>query len=129
MFYDRQVKYLDNMVSGERRGNGGFVKIEVRGSICNVNLCVKGLGKENSREVFVYLETADRTARFCVMELNSGCGTKQLLNLNAENIGNTGIAYRQLEAVKILLSTEQELYAVLEKKSGHAECEAVVEEL
>lgn len=121
MFYDRQVKYFDDMVNGERRGNRGFVKIEVRDSICNVNLCVKGLGEKDSREVTVYLETMDRSARFCVLELRSGCGTKQLLNLSAENIGNTGIAYRELEVIKIVLSTEQELCAILEKRSGQVE--------
>jgi len=118
MFYDRQVRYLDDMVNGERKGNGGFVKIEVRGSVCNVNLCIKGLGQEDTREVSVYLVTAEKTVHFCILELKSGCGTKQLLNLNTEDIANTGISYHDLKAVKISLSTERELCAYLEKKGG-----------
>lgn len=121
MFYDRQVKYFDHVINGERNGNKGFVKLEVRDNICNLNLCVKGLSEKDSREVAVYLESADSLNSVCVLELKAGCGTKQLLNLNAENIGNTGISYSELEAIKIVLSPEQELCAILEKRSGQAE--------
>ena len=123
MFYDRQVRYFDDMVNGEKRGNGGFVKIEVRDRICNITLCVKGLGKEDCREVSVYLEASDRMSRLCILGLQGGCGTKQFVGLNAENIGDTGIAYSQLQAVKILLSTEREFYAFFAKKGGQASCE------
>lgn len=123
MFYDRQVKYFDDMIQGERKGNGGFVKIEVRDSICNVHLCVKGLGKVDSNEVSVYLESSDNTVRFCALTLKEGCGTKQLQGLNAENIGDTGIAYRKLQTVKILLSSERELCAIFKRNCGQAEIE------
>ena len=123
MFYDRQVRYFDDMVNGEKRGNGGFVKIEVRDRICNITLCVKGLGKEDCREVSVYLEASDRMSRLCILGLQGGCGTKQFVGLNAENIGDTGIAYSQLQAIKILLSTEREFYAFFAKKGGQASCE------
>ncbi len=121
MFYDRQVKYFDDIVSGERNGNAGFVKIEVRENVCNINLCIKGLKKEDSRTIPVYLESGDRNGKLCSMELKEGNGTKQFWRLDAENIGDTGISYQELERVKISLSKEREICAVFDKKSGQAE--------
>ncbi len=124
MFYDRQVKYLDYMIKKERNGNAGFIKIEVRDYICNINICVKGLRKEDSFPVSVYLLSSDKEAKLCHMELTGGCGTKQLLRLDAANIADTGISYQDWEAVKIPISTDRELYGVLEKSHGQVQRKA-----
>lgn len=120
MFYDRQIKYLDYLVNRERAGSAGFVKLEVRGDICNINLNVNGLRGTDSFSVKVYIVSERDECELCSLELAQGRGIKQLLQLDAKNIGGTGITYQELEAVRIPISEERELYAVLEKKVGQA---------
>ena len=53
MFYDRKIKYLDYLVKGERCGNAGFIKLEVRDTVCSIAINVNGLRTTDSLPVKV----------------------------------------------------------------------------
>ena len=42
-YYDKKVVYLDYMESEEKIRNGGFVKWEVRGEECRIQIHIRGL--------------------------------------------------------------------------------------
>lgn len=120
MFYERQVKYLDYFENEERCSNAGFVKLEVRDTVCNININVTGLKSTDSFPVKVYVMGNDKECELCSLELVQGRGKIQLLGLDAGNIAGTGVAYRDLQAVRIPVLAEREIRGVLEKKTGQA---------
>lgn len=122
MFYDRQVKYFDYLIKKERCGNAGFVKLEVRGEVCNIHININGLEKTDSFPTKVYIASGEEERELCDLELNQGKGAKQLVGLLADNLAGTGISYQELEAFHVFLSSERELGAVLEKKVGQVNC-------
>ncbi len=113
MFYDRRIKYLDYLVKGERCGNAGFIKFEVRDTVCNITINVNGLRTTDSLSVKVWLVGAGQERELCILELLQGKGMMQLLRQNAKNLGSTGIAYENLEAVRIPVSAEREIIGVI----------------
>lgn len=113
MFYDRKIKYLDYFVKGERCGNAGFIKLEMRDTVCSITINVNGLRTTDSLSVRVCLVGAGQEGELCTLELVQGRGRKQLQRQNAQNLGDTGIAYDSLEAVRIPISAEREIVGVI----------------
>lgn len=113
MYYERKIKYLDYLVKQEKCGNAGFMKLEVRGDICNITINVTNLRPEDSLPVKVYLVGDGYESELCVLDLVRGKGMKQLLRQAVDNLGNTGISYDALEAVRMPISTEREVYGVI----------------
>uniref|UniRef100_UPI0040571349 hypothetical protein n=1 Tax=Acetatifactor sp. TaxID=1872090 RepID=UPI0040571349 len=117
MFYERKVKYLDYLTSQDKCGNAGFVKLEARGDICNIRLNVGNLRTDEFKLLKVYAVAAGQEREMCTLEVSQGKGAKELLSQPLCNLGGTGIAYEQLEAIRIPLGAERELFA----RMGHVE--------
>lgn len=111
MFYERKIKYLDNLVHREKSGNAGFVKLEARGDICNIQFHISNLGPGESKPLKVYFIADGGELELCVLDVFGGKGMKTLMAQPLNNLGGTGITYEQLEAVRIPISEERELYA------------------
>ncbi len=124
MFYERKIKYLSYLIKDEKVGSAGFVKFEIKDSVCNITINVGGLRMSDSRIVKVFIVGEGMQKELCSLELIQGKGRKQLFQLEMQNIGNTCIAYQKLEAIRIPLSSEHEIYGVLSEKKdiiGQAE--------
>lgn len=111
MFYDRQVKYLDDLINGERRGNAGFVKLEVRDKLCNIHICLNVPGVKGTCAWKCYLADGNKEVEFCTVETVEGKGSKRFLGHDVENIGGTGIGYGNLATIGVLVGAERELRA------------------
>ncbi len=118
MFYERKVKYLDYLVRQERCGNRGFVKLEVRGDMCNLTLSVSNLRDAGAPLLKVYLVGGGREKELCTLELVQGKGTRQLPGQGIHDIGGTGISYWELEAIRIPISAEKEICGIFERTGG-----------
>ncbi len=119
MFYERKIKYLDYLVKQEKCGNAGFIKLEVRDTICNITINVNNLRASDSLWVKMYVSGETGECELCSLELVQGKGTKQLLRQDVQDIGHTGIAYHNIKAVRIPISAEREIYGVLtQEKKG-----------
>jgi len=126
MFFDRQVKYLDDLINGERRGNAGFVKLEVRDKRCNIHICLNVSGVQGTCVWKCYLADGKKEVEFCSVETVDGKGLKQFPSLDAENIGGTGIRYGDLGAIRFSMGGERELCATWEITSAEPEFEIEV---
>ena len=113
MFYDRKIKYFDYLVKGERCGNAGFIKLEVRDTVCSITINVNSFRATDSLSVKVCLIGAGQERELCTLDLVQGRGVKQLLGQNTQNLGGTGIAYDSLEAVRIPISAEREIVGMI----------------
>lgn len=76
-YYERKIKYLDLMESGERTGSAGFVKIEVKGMGISLMINVKGLHPTDTYEREVLLQTAEGEAPVGRIALREGQGQFQ----------------------------------------------------
>lgn len=116
MFYERKIKYLDYLVNRERCGNAGFIKLEARDTICNITINVTGLKTTDSLFAKVVLVGRGGEQELGSLELVNGRGRKEYLQMNAKDIGQTGIPYDALEAVRIPISAEREIYCEVWKR-------------
>lgn len=121
MFYDRQVKYLDDLINGERMRNAGFIKLEARGNICNINISLSCPDIQASALLKVYAVNRNREYELCGINLMQGKGTKQLLGLEPDNIAKTGLTYSELEAIKIPVTSERVICGMLKDLGGQDE--------
>lgn len=115
MFYERRIKYLDYRVRQEKSGSAGFVKLEARGDICNLTINICGLKETDSFTGKIYLTGNGKERELCSLELIQGRGTVQLLGQNLQDLGHTGIAYAEAEAMRMPISAEREIYGVLKE--------------
>lgn len=118
MFYERKVKYLDYLVGQERRGNAGFLKLEVRENLCNLTINVSNLREADLASAEVYLVGGGLEKKLCGIDLVNGRGVKQITGQDMHNIGNTGIAYKDLEGVRIPISSGREIYGIVGEEKG-----------
>lgn len=121
MFYERRIVYLDCLTKGERCGSAGFMKIEARGTMCNLTINISGLNILDSFLAKVRLIAADREAALCEMKITQGKGVKCFLQQDMQDIGQTGIGYEELEAVRISIGTEREICGILREHVEAAE--------
>lgn len=125
MFYERKVKYLDYLVKQEKCGNAGFIKLEARGEVCNIQFHISNLRPGDSGMLKAYFIADGQEKELCVLEVSGGKGMKMLSAQPLNNLGGTGISYDRLEAVRILICGERELYA----KIGQAKENMKVQEV
>lgn len=121
MFYERKVIYLDYLVKNERCGNAGFIKIEVRGDLCNMTINVSNLHMTDSLSAKVYLIGGGQEQELCEVKIAQGKGMKCLLQQDMHDIGRTGITYEMLDAVRIPVGAEREIYGVVRERREEAE--------
>lgn len=121
MFYERKVVYLDYLVKGERCKNAGFLKIEARGKICNLTINISNLQPYDSLSSKLYLVGGGQESELCEINIAQGKGMKCLKQQDMHDIGHSGIAYEVLEAVRIPLSQEREIYGIVRESVGEVE--------
>lgn len=114
MFYDRKIKYFDYIEQGQRQRNCGFIKLEVRDSVCNITMQIMGLYGTLNSNYKVYLLSVDRQETLCEIQLCRGKGDK-VLRLQRDNLC-AGIPYSQMEAIRIPISPTGELLCNIAEK-------------
>lgn len=120
MFYERKITYLDYTVRGERCGVGGFIKTERRGEICNITLQINAHEDSASYTVKVNL-IGEQEKAFCNLELIRGKATRHFREVNISNIGGTGISYEEMVGIRVLLTSEREIYGKIKDKQNKTE--------
>ena len=92
MWYENKIKYLEYQENGERVKGAGFVKIEVRGELCNLRVNINGvprkayaLGREDERTVVkLFLGETGREVEAAPLELVDGRGSCELLSMQRD---------------------------------------------
>ena len=121
-FYDKKVRYLNYYENGVRMQNAGYVKFEVRDYVCQMIICVKGPRLMGSGEARVWLLTKgldipEKNRKLLgTFAIRSGQG-RQILRTGAENVGETGLTYRQIAGVRIELQWQQYLESCWEAEA------------
>lgn len=130
MLYDRKIKYLEDIRNGERVRGAGFVKIEVRDSLCRMNIHVSGLHETDSFEKPVLLVHGDKEGLLCRIKLAGGRGDTGELCLDSASLGENRISYEELEEIRIPIAAGRELRCILREKaaSGNHKTETAVDE-
>lgn len=99
-YYERKIKYLDLMESGERTGSAGFVKIEVKGMGISLLINVKGLHPTDTYEREVILQTGESEIPVGRIALKEGQGQFQYQMV---------MDHTQLQGIRIALGGTREI--------------------
>lgn len=124
MLYDRKIKYFDYRKNNERIRNGGFVKMEVRGGICNLAFQISGLNLTDTFSKQIYMVGRDKEVLLCDVDFLGGRASKQL-SLNTEHLGQqsgAGLAYEDLQAIRIPIAAGTELYCRIAEDNKAGDC-------
>ncbi|MCH5344865.1 MAG: hypothetical protein J1E64_12580 [Acetatifactor sp.] len=109
MLYDRKIKYLEYMENGERIRGAGFVKAELRDTLCRMKINVTGLHETDCFEKQVLLVADKQESFLCKIRIESGKGDAGELVLDSRNLGGSGISYNRLEEIRIPVAAGKEL--------------------
>lgn len=109
MMYERKVRYLDYREGGERVRCGGFLKLEARDGRLRMELSVTGLHHTDSYMRDVTLCGREREGSVGKIEIVGGQGRFVQQWRNLENIGGSGLGYRELQGIRIALSAGREI--------------------
>ncbi len=126
MYYDKRIRYLSYYESGIKLQNAGYVKFQVRDSLCQMVIYVKGPRLVGSGEARVYLlsEKPDREEKdgfyregrknnlqkhfLGTLSIRNGQGYCAV-RLHAENMADSGLWYDEICGIKIELHEYQYL--------------------
>ena len=111
MFYDKKIRYFEERQNGQRVRTAGFVKLEVRGEVCNLLLQLSGFEKKGRNIGRVELLGGDKEVELCELTINQGKGVLQQ-RLDRDELC-PGISYDGLEAIRIRLEEGRELYCTM----------------
>ncbi|MDR0963167.1 MAG: DUF6128 domain-containing protein [Clostridium sp.] len=109
MFYNRKIKYLDYLENGEKIRNAGFVKIEVSNDKCNIQICVNGLLATDTMQKEVLIRDTLAETELGSIRLECGRGSLCLNNKDANALGEAGLSYERLVAIRIPITKTREL--------------------
>ncbi|MBR1930294.1 MAG: hypothetical protein IJ833_02300 [Lachnospiraceae bacterium] len=119
MLFESKIKYLEYRVQGERIKGAGFVKLEARNELCNIRINISGLPSEGMKDsvdnhsVRILLGDGIREEELACLELSGGRANCEFLCLHTKNIKGTGIAYENLETLRIELAPGREVFGAL----------------
>lgn len=126
MYYDKRIRYLSYYESDIKLQNAGYVKFQVRDSLCQMIIFVKGPRLMGSGEAAVYLlsrnrkesdgdsfYTGSRDSRLQKhllgnLSIRGGQG-HCAVRLDAENMADSGLRYDEICGVKIMMHEYQYL--------------------
>ena len=94
--YRRQIAYLYAYEHGEQVKNTGFVKAEVRGGRCRLDICLKSCCRpgEEAGKAYIYFRHGGRNIGIYLGEMKSQDGAlKWQGELDPENIQDKGIRF------------------------------------
>ncbi len=123
MFYERKIKYLEYRVSGERISGVGFVKLEARDTMCSIQLNISGLFKTagiKDTQASVLLQSGLQEEELTTIVLAPEKITYEFPNMQMENMKGTGIAYLELDAIRIVIAPEKEIYCAVREHISRA---------
>ncbi len=125
MYYDKRIRYLNYYESGIKLQNAGYVKFQVRDSVCQMILYIKGPRLMGSGEANLYLlsEKQEEKERETGWDDGKRNLEKHLLGkisirngqghcavrMNTEDMGNTGLWYDEVCGIKVELHEYQYL--------------------
>lgn len=126
MYYDKRIRYLSYYESGIKLQNAGYVKFQVRDSLCQMIVYVKGPRLMGSGEARVYLLSempGKKREEGLYQESRKNDQEKHLLGtlairngqgycavrLHAENMADSGLRYDEICGIKIELHEYQYL--------------------
>lgn len=126
MYYDKRIRYLSYYESDIKLQNAGYVKFQVRDSLCQMVINVKGPRLMGSGETTVYLlsrkqkesdedsfYTGSRDSRLrkhLLGNLNIRGGQGHCaVRMNAENMADSGLRYDEICGIRIELHEYQYL--------------------
>ena len=126
MYYDKRIRYLSYYESGIKLQNAGYVKFQVRDSLCQMIVYVKGPRLMGSGEARVYLLSempGKKRGENLYQESRKNDQEKHLLGtlairngqgycavrLHAENMADSGLRYDEICGIKIELHEYQYL--------------------
>lgn len=126
MYYDKRIRYLSYYESDIKLQNAGYVKFQVRDSLCQMIIYVKGPRLMGSGEAAVYL-LSERQDRREMDSFYSGGGKNKMqqhllgnlsirngqghcaVRLNAEDMTGDGLRYDEVCGIRIELQEYQYL--------------------
>lgn len=123
MFYERKIKYLEYRVSGERISGVGFVKLEARDTMCSIQLNISGLFRTagiKDTKASVLLQSGLQEKELAAIALGPEKITYEFPNMQMENMKGTGIAYLDLDAIRIVIAPEKEIYCAVREHISRA---------
>lgn len=109
MFYDRKIRYLEEVKDGERMKGSGFVKAEVRNNSCRIFIQIRGLHSTDSFERPVMLVHGKGESLLCKIQITEGRGSTGELCLDSRCLGEERIPYEQIQAIRIPLGAGREI--------------------
>ena len=112
MFYDKKIKYLNYIVDGERVRGCGFVKVELRDQVLNLEVMVNGLPATLHCVSNLWLCAANDNYSLGEIYLENGQGCFKLSNCNFKEICPVGVTYEDWSGIAIYMSGSQEISAL-----------------
>lgn len=97
------------MENGDKVRSAGFVKMEVAGENCNVQVSVNGLYQTDTLRREVWISGGGKEAVLGEIELDAGKGSLALKKMPASGLSEERIPYEDLEDVRIRLAKNREL--------------------
>lgn len=152
LYYDKRIRYLSYYESDIKLQNAGYVKFQVRDSLCQMVIYVKGPRLMGSGETTVYLlsrkqkesdedsfYTGSRDSRLqkhLLGNLNIRGGQGHCaVRMNAENMADSGLRYDEICGIRIELHEYQYLESLWsmvnhmpEKRQPHSSVNEMAEE-
>lgn len=116
MFYDRKIRYLEDRIDGERVRTTGFVKAEVRGELCRIEIHVAGIHRTDTFEKTVFVLDGKKEEVLCKIKIVEGKGETGELCFPVGQLGEAGIPYGDLEEIRIPLAAGRELRCLWKEK-------------
>lgn len=102
-FFDKKIVYLDYLERGEKIKNGGFVKWDVRGEDCRIQIHIRGLYTTDTMQGEIKLISRDETYRADAIGLQYGTG-EYASRWKNDDLAGTGISYAECDGILIRLS-------------------------
>ena len=102
-FFDKKIVYLDYLESGEKIKNGGFVKWDVRGEDCRIQIHIRGLYTTDTLQGEIKLISREETYEADKIGLQYGTG-EYATHWKNSDLAGTGISYMECDGILIRLS-------------------------
>jgi hypothetical protein len=117
MVYDRQIKYFDYIVNGEKVKGAGFAKAEVRDGLCRLQIHIDGMPLTTSALRNVILRSAEKESVIAAVKIEGGKGDTGVLELKTYGLGDKEISYFDIEEITIPFDTRQCLRCIWSSKN------------
>lgn len=105
-FYDKKIQYLDLWEYGEKIGNAGFVKLDVRDEECRIWISIKGVYPTDVMVGQLFLLRQGEELLADQILFHQGIGT-YAAKWRSSNLAQMGITYAELEGIRVKISEQR----------------------